>query len=125
MKKFFQTVKNIFSIEDLRLRIINTIGYLLIFRLGSYIVLPGIDASAVEKGGDPKGILGLINTFSGGAFSNVAIFGLGIMPYITASIIVQLLGFAVPTVQKMQKEESGRKQLNQWTRVLTVVITLV
>jgi preprotein translocase subunit SecY len=125
MKRFIQTIKNIFSIEDLRVRILNTVGYLLIFRLGSYIVLPGIDASAIDNKGATSGILGLINTFSGGAFSNVAIFGLGIMPYITASIIVQLLGFAVPSVQKLQKEgESGRKKLNQATRLLTVVITL-
>jgi preprotein translocase subunit SecY len=126
MKKFIQTVRNIFAIEDLRIRILNTLGFLLIFRLGSYIVLPGVNAEAVEKGGDPEGILGLINTFSGGAFSNVAIFGLGIMPYITASIVLQLLGFAVPYFQKLQKEgESGRKKINQYTRVLTIFITLL
>lgn len=126
MKNFIQTIRNIFAIEDLRIRIFNTIGYLLIFRLGSYIVLPGVNAEAVEKGGAPEGILGLINTFSGGAFSNVAIFGLGIMPYITASIVLQLLGFAVPYFQKLQKEgESGRKKINQYTRVLTIFITMV
>jgi len=126
MKRFWQTLKNIWNIEDLRIRILNTIGYLLIFRLGSYIVLPGVNPEAVEQGGDPTGIMGLINTFSGGAFSNVAVFALGIMPYITASIVLQLLGFAVPYFQKLQKEgESGRKKINQYTRVLTIGITLV
>ena len=126
MKKFIQTIRNIFAIEDLRIRIFNTIGYLLIFRLGSYIVLPGVNAAAVDKEGNTEGLLGLINTFSGGAFSNVAIFGLGIMPYITASIVLQLLGFAVPYFQKLQKEgESGRKKINQYTRVLTIFITLL
>lgn len=126
MKKFIQTIKNIFSIEDLRIRLLNTLWYLLIFRVGSYIVLPGINATAVEQSGPAKGILGLINTFSGGAFSNVAVFGLGIMPYITASIVLQLLGFAVPYFQKLQKEgESGRKKINQYTRVLTIAITIL
>ena len=128
MKRFFQTIKNIFSIEDLRTRIINTIGYLIIFRLGSFIVLPGIDATHpdfIDPTRNQSGILGYINSFLGGAFNNASIFALGIMPYISASIIVQLLSFAVPYFQKMQKEgESGRKRLNQFTRVLTIVITL-
>ena len=125
MKKFIQTIRNIFSIEDLRIRIINTLGFLVIFRLGSYIVLPGVDPSMVTRGGDQNNILGLLDTLVGGAFSNVSIFGLGIMPYISASIVLQLLTFAVPYFQKLQKEgESGRKKINQITRVLTIAITI-
>lgn len=124
MKKFVQTVKNIFSIEDLRIRIINTIGFLVIFRLGSYIVLPGVDPKSLEEGIATQGILGFIDTFVGGAFSNLSIFALGIMPYISASIVLQLLTFAVPYFQKLQKEgESGRKKINQITRWLTIAIT--
>lgn len=123
MKKFISTVKNIFSIEDLRVRILNTIGFLIIFRLGSFIVLPGVDPS--KLGEAPEGIFGLIDTFLGGAFSNASIFGLGIMPYISASIVLQLLTVGVPYFQKMQKEgESGRKRISQITRVLTIVITI-
>ncbi|WP_339874409.1 preprotein translocase subunit SecY [uncultured Algoriphagus sp.] len=123
MKKFISTVKNIFSIEDLRVRIMNTIGFLIIFRLGSFIVLPGVDPSRLD--GAPEGIFGLIDTFLGGAFSNASIFGLGIMPYISASIVLQLLTVGVPYFQKMQKEgESGRKRINQITRVLTILITI-
>lgn len=123
MKKFISTVKNIFSIEDLRVRILNTIGFLIIFRLGSFIVLPGVDPSRL--GGEAEGIFGLIDTFLGGAFSNASIFGLGIMPYISASIVLQLLTVGVPYFQKMQKEgESGRKRINQITRVLTIAITV-
>jgi len=125
MKKFIQTIKNIFSIEDLRIRILNTIGFLLIFRLGSYVVLPGVDPASIERGSNKDNILGLLDTLVGGAFSNVSIFGLGIMPYISASIVLQLLTFAVPYFQKLQKEgESGRKKINQITRVLTIFITL-
>lgn len=124
MKKFISTVKNIFSIEDLRARIINTIGFLIIFRLGSFIVLPGVDPSRLADS-SPEGIFGLIDTFLGGAFSNASIFGLGIMPYISASIVLQLLTVGVPYFQKMQKEgESGRKRINQITRVLTILITI-
>jgi preprotein translocase subunit SecY len=126
MKRFFQTIRNIFSIEDLRVRILNTIGFLIIFRLGSYIVIPGIDPThpSLRGSGATDGILGLLNTFLGGSFSRASIFALGIMPYISASIIVQLLTFAVPYFQKLQKEgESGRKRLNQITRVLTIFIT--
>jgi preprotein translocase subunit SecY len=123
MKKFISTVRNIFSIEDLRVRIFNTIGFLIIFRLGSFIVLPGVDAS--KLGAAPEGIFGLIDTFLGGAFSNASIFGLGIMPYISASIVLQLLTVGVPYFQKMQKDgESGRKRINQITRVLTIAITI-
>lgn len=123
MKKFISTVRNIFSIEDLRVRIVNTIGFLIIFRLGSFIVLPGVDPSKLD--GAPEGIFGLIDTFLGGAFSNASIFGLGIMPYISASIVLQLLTVGVPYFQKMQKDgESGRKRINQITRVLTIAITI-
>lgn len=122
MKKFFTTIRNIFSIEDLRIRILNTLGFLVIFRLGSFVVLPGIDPS---KLGEAEGIFGLLDTFLGGAFSNASIFGLGIMPYISASIVLQLLTVAVPYFQKLQKEgESGRKKISQITRVLTIFITL-
>ncbi|MBS1506333.1 MAG: preprotein translocase subunit SecY [Bacteroidetes bacterium] len=122
MKRFFTTIKNIFSIEDLRVRIFNTIGYLIIFRLGSYIVLPGIDATKLT--GNQGGIFDLLNTFLGGSFTRASIFALGIMPYISASIVVQLLTVAVPHFTKLQKEgESGRKKLNQFTRVLTIIIT--
>lgn len=126
MKKFFTTIKHIFSIEDLRVRILNTIGFLIIFRLGSYVVLPGIDPVILEQvGGQATGIFGLLNTFLGGAFSRASIFALGIMPYISASIVIQLLGMAVPYFQKLQKDgESGRNKLNQITRVLTIAITL-
>ncbi|MEN2283824.1 preprotein translocase subunit SecY [Algoriphagus sp. SE2] len=123
MKKFISTVKNIFSIEDLRVRILNTVGFLIIFRLGSFVVLPGVDPSRLGEA--PEGIFGLIDTFLGGAFSNASIFGLGIMPYISASIVLQLLTVGVPYFQKMQKEgESGRKRINQITRVLTILITI-
>jgi preprotein translocase subunit SecY len=126
MKRFVQTIRNIFSIEDLRVRILNTVGFLIIFRLGSFIVIPGIDPNhpSLSGAGATEGILGLLNTFLGGSFSRASIFALGIMPYISASIIVQLLTFAVPYFQKLQKEgDSGRKRLNQITRVLTIVIT--
>ena len=122
MKRFFTTIKNIFSIEDLRVRILNTIGYLIIFRLGSYIVLPGIDPNKLT--GNSGCIFDLLNTFLGGSFTRASIFALGIMPYISASIVVQLLTVAVPHFTKLQKEgDSGRKKLNQFTRVLTIVIT--
>jgi preprotein translocase subunit SecY len=122
MKRFFTTIKNIFSIEDLRIRILNTIGFLIIFRLGSYIVLPGVDANALS--GNQGGVFDLMNTLLGGSFSRASIFALGIMPYISASIVVQLLTVAVPHFTKMQKEgDSGRKKLNQFTRVLTIAIT--
>jgi preprotein translocase subunit SecY len=126
MKRFFTTIKHIFSIEDLRVRILNTIGFLIIFRLGSYVVLPGIDPVILEQvGGEAQGIFGLLNTFLGGAFSRASIFALGIMPYISASIVIQLLGMAVPYFQKLQKDgESGRNKINQITRVLTIAITL-
>jgi len=123
MKKFISTVKNIFSIEDLRIRILNTIGLLIVFRIGSYVVLPGVDPSRLGEAA--TGIFGLIDTFLGGSFSRASIFGLGIMPYISASIVLQLLTVGVPYFQKLQKDgESGRKRINQITRVLTILITL-
>ncbi|TAF72766.1 MAG: preprotein translocase subunit SecY [Bacteroidetes bacterium] len=122
MKRIINTITNIFSIEELRNRIVATLGFLLIFRLGSYVVLPGLDSTKLTK--NTGGILGLLDTFLGGAFSNASIFALGIMPYISASIVLQLLTIAVPYFQKMQKEgESGRKKINQITRLLTIVVT--
>ena len=125
MKRFFETLKNIWTIEDLRVRIINTLGLLLIYRLGSYVVLPGVDSQALEidNAGNSGGIAGLLDLFAGGAFSRASIFALGIMPYISASIVVQLLGIAIPYFQKLQKEgESGRRKINQITRMLTIAI---
>jgi len=123
MKRFWTTLRNIFSIEDLRMKILNTIGLLIMFRLGSYIVLPGVDPERLT-GNDGGGFFDLINTFLGGAWNRASIFALGIMPYISASIVVQLLTVAWPTFAKLQKEgESGRKKLNQFTRVLTIFIT--
>src|ERR1035437_8717340 len=125
MKKLIQTLRNIYKIEDLRKRIIYTLGIILIYRFGAYVVLPGVDPSMLAslQNQTKSGLLGLLNMFSGGAFANASIFALGIMPYISASIVVQLLGMAVPYFQKLQKEgESGRKKINQITRWLTVVI---
>ncbi len=122
MKRFFDTIKNIFSIEELRTRILNTLLFITVFRLGSYVVLPGIEPDLMNV--STQGLLGLLDTFLGGAFSKASIFALGIMPYISASIAIQLLTMAMPYFQKMQKEgESGRKKLNQITRVLTIVVT--
>lgn len=125
MKNLINTIKNIFTIEDLRVRILNTLGFLLVYRVGSYIVLPGVDPVELAKNhADTSGLVGLINIFSGGAFSRAAIFGLGIMPYISASIVMQLLGIAVPYFQKLQKEgPSGQKKIERFTRVLTVLVT--
>lgn len=129
MKRFFKTIINIWAIEELRQRIKVTLLLIVIYRLGSYIVLPGIDVDALNSAAssrDNGGIVGLINMFAGGAFLRASIFGLGIMPYITASIIIQLLGMAVPYFQKMQREgESGRKKINQYTRFLTIAVTAV
>ena len=123
MRHFLTTIRNIFSIEELRLRILNTLFFLLLFRLGSYVVLPGVDPSKLT--GQATGIFGLLDTFLGGAFSNASIFGLGIMPYISASIVLQLLSVSVPYFQRLQREgESGRKKINQYTRLLTILITM-
>lgn len=126
MKNFINTLKNIWKIEELRSRILSTLGFVLIYRLGSFIVLPGVDSAAMAAShSKAEGIVGLINIFAGGAFSRASIFALGIMPYISASIVIQLLGMAIPYFQRLQKEgESGRKKINQYTRFLTVVITL-
>jgi preprotein translocase subunit SecY len=126
MKKLIETIRNIIRIEDLRKRILYTLVVILIYRLGSYVVLPGVDPSQLDalKNQTDSGLLGLLNMFSGGAFSNASIFALGIMPYISASIVIQLLGMAIPYFQKLQKEgESGRNKINQITRWLTVAIT--
>lgn len=123
--KLVDKIKEIWGIEELRTRILNTLLFLLIFRLGSFVVLPGVDPSLLDTDGD-NALIKLIATFSGGAFTKVSIFALGIMPYISASIVMQLMTMAVPAVQKMQKEgESGRKRINAFTRLLTVGITLV
>jgi len=127
MRKFIETIKNIYKIEDLRSRILFTLGILLIYRLGSFIVIPGVDPqnlSALKAQAGGGGVLDLLNMFSGGAFANASIFALGIMPYISASIVIQLLGIAVPYFQRLQREgESGRRKINQITRYLTVFIT--
>ena len=127
MKKFIQTIKNIIAIEDLRNKILATLGLILIYRLGAHVVLPGVDPLAIadfQKEASSGGIIALINMFSGGAFANASVFALGIMPYISASIVIQLLGMAVPYFQRLQREgESGRTKINQITRYLTVLIT--
>jgi preprotein translocase subunit SecY len=124
MNRLITTFKNIFAIDELRSRILNTILFITAFRLGSAIVLPGVDPNKLNL--NPQGLLGLLDTFLGGAFSKASIFALGIMPYISASIAIQLLTLALPYFQKMQKEgESGRKRLNQITRVLTIGVTAV
>ena len=128
MKAFIDTIKNIYKIEELRSRILYTLGILLIYRLGAKIVLPGVDPSQLQllQERASQGVLGLLNMFSGGAFANASIFALGIMPYISASIVVQLLGIAVPYFQRLQKEgESGRRKINQITRYLTVGILII
>src|SRR5690606_24080658 len=125
MKKLITTLTNIWKIDDLRTRILNTLLFLLIYRIGCHIVLPGVDPGKLQHEAK-EGLLGLLDMFAGGSFSRSAIFALGVMPYISASIVVQLLGIAVPYFQKMQKEgESGRKKMNQITRYLTLAITLV
>ena len=127
MKRFIETLKNIYKIEDLRTRIGMTLFLLLIYRLGSYVSLPGIDPAQLSqlKNQTSQGLLGLLDMFSGGAFSHASIFALGIMPYISASIVIQLLGIAVPYFQRLQKEgESGRRKINQITRYLTVFILI-
>ncbi|MBL4654447.1 MAG: preprotein translocase subunit SecY [Bacteroidia bacterium] len=126
MRGLIETIKNIYKIEDLRIRIINTLSLLLIFRIGTFVVLPGVDPVELEKltpEGGPGGLTGLLDMFAGGAFSRASIFALGIMPYISASIIIQLMSMALPYFQKLQKEgESGRKKISQITRYLTVAI---
>ena len=127
MASFTQTFKNIFKIEELRQRILFTIGILIVVRIGAHITLPGIDINALQlaNADEANTLFGMFDMFVGGAFSNAAIFALGIMPYITSSIVFQLAGIVIPTIQKMQKEgEEGRRKLNQWTRMFTVVICI-
>ena len=127
MKKFIETLKNIWRIEDLRSRILITLGFAAIYRFGSFIVLPGINPEALTalRAQTDTGLMSLLNMFSGGAFSNASVFALGIMPYISASIVIQLFAFVVPYFQKMHREgESGRRKINQYTRYLTILILL-
>ncbi len=129
MKKLIQTFQNIFKIEELKKRILYTLGLLLIYRFGSFVVIPGIDPNALSSLADQvsgTGLLGLLDIFSGGAFANASIFALGVMPYISASIIMQLVGMVIPYFQRMQREgESGRRKMNQWTRYLTIIVLLL
>lgn len=128
MKKFIETISNIWKIDELRQRIILTLGLLLVYRFGAQVVLPGIDTAQLAQlsSSTENGILGILNAFTGGAFANASVFALGIMPYISASIVVQLMGIAIPYLQKLQKEgESGRKTINQITRWLTIGICIV
>ena len=126
MKKFIQNIKNIWKVEELRKRIILTLSLILVYRLGSFIILPGVNyeaLSAANAKGSSNALESLLSLFSGGGFSNASVMALGIMPYISASIIMQLMGMAVPAVQKMQNEgESGRKRISNYTRILTIVI---
>ena len=126
--RLLQTIKNIFKIEDLRARLTYTFLIILLYRLGKYVTLPGIDPSQLAglKSQTSSGIMGLLDMFSGGAFSQASIFALGIMPYISASIVVQLLGIVFPYFQKLQKEgESGRRKMNQYTRYLTIAVLVL
>ena len=124
--RFVETLKNIWTIEELRKRLLVTLGLVLVYRLGCYVVLPGISPAAIDALANftnKSGLMQLLDMFSGGAFSQASIFALGIMPYITASIVIQLCGMILPSFQKMQREgESGRQKLNQYTRYLTVLI---
>ena len=131
-KKLVETLKNMYKIEELRKRVLYTVGLLLVYRLGCFVVIPGINPNALGAGSalanqmESNALLGLLDVFSGGAFANAAILALGVMPYITASIIIQLLGIMVPAVQKLQKEgESGRRKMNQWTRLLTIGVLCI
>jgi len=126
MRKLIQTIKNIWKIEDLKTRILITLAFIAIYRFGSFVVIPGVDPSqlAALQAQSADGLLGLLNMFTGGAFSQASIFALGIMPYISASIVIQLLGMAIPYFQKLQREgESGRRKINNITRYLTIAIT--
>jgi preprotein translocase subunit SecY len=124
--KFLDTIRNIFKIEELKQKLVYTLLLVLVYRFGSYVVIPGINPVALADLGNQvsgNGLLTLLDIFSGGAFSNASVFALGIMPYISASIVIQLLGIIMPYFQKMQKEgESGRRKMNQWTRYLTIIV---
>ena len=127
MKRIIEVFKNIWNIQELREKILLTLGFLLIYRVGSNVILPGIDSSSLTQLQEQAdgGLLGILNAFTGGAFANASILALGIMPYISASIVIQLMGIAVPSIQKLDKEgESGRKKKNNYTRFLTIAITL-
>ena len=131
-KKLRETLKNIYKIEELRKRVGYTLLLLLVYRLGCFVVIPGINPNLLGEGSalanqmDSNSLIGMLNVFSGGAFANAAVFALGVMPYITASIIIQLLGMMIPYFQKMQKEgESGRRKMNQWTRFLTIGVLML
>lgn len=125
MKKFIQTVKNIWSIDELKSKILVTLLLILVYRVGAHVPLPGIDPNKLDLESAKKGLLSLFDTFAGGSFSNASIFALGIMPYISASIFMQLMTILVPQMQKVQKEgDSGRKKINNWTRYLTAVVTI-
>src|SRR5664280_1645887 len=126
--RLIQTIKNIFKIEDLRARLLYTFGIILLYRLGKYVTLPGIDPAQLANlhRQTQSGLMGLLDMFSGGAFSQASIVALGIMPYISASIVVQLLGMAVPFFQKLQREgESGRTKMNQYTRYMTLLVLVL
>ena len=127
MKRFIESIKNIRRVEELRRRLIVTFSLILVFRIGSFIVLPGVDSAKLgTETADAGTIEGLLGLLSGGGFTNASFLALGIMPYISASIIMQLMGMAVPAVQKMQAEgESGRKRINNYTRILTIIICAV
>ena len=127
MKKFFESIANVWKIEELKNRILITLGLLLVYRFGAHVTLPGIDATQLNSlaGQTKSGIGSILDMFTGGAFSKASVFALGIMPYISASIVVQLMGIAIPYLQKLQSDgESGRKKINQITRWLTIAITL-
>lgn len=128
MKRLIETIRNIWKIEELKNRILATLGFLLVYRLGSFVVLPGVNPeylSALDEQ-TSDGVLSLLDMFSGGAFSNASVVGLGIMPYISASIVVQLLGMVIPYFQRLQRDgESGRRKINQITRMLTVAILII
>jgi preprotein translocase subunit SecY len=128
MKKFFESLANVWKIEELKNRILWTLGLLVVYRFGAHVTLPGIDATQLSNlaGQTKDGIGSILDMFTGGSFSKASVFALGIMPYISASIVVQLMGIAIPYLQKLQKDgESGRKKINQITRWLTIGITLV
>jgi len=128
MKKFIESISNVWKIEELKNRILLTLGLLLIYRFGAHVTLPGIDATQLSglAGQTKQGIGSVLDMFTGGAFSKASVFALGIMPYISASIVVQLMGMAIPYLQKLQNDgESGRKKINQITRWLTIGITLL
>jgi len=125
VKKFIQTLKNIWSIDELRSKITITLLLILVYRFGAHVSLPGIDPNKLDLTSAKKGLLGIFDTFAGGSFTNASIFALGIMPYISASIFMQLLTIFVPQMQKIQKEgDSGRKKINQWTRYITALVTM-